>query len=144
MAENSAVMGIFLVLMLSEPSFGIAQDIYAPFDLLTTLLYINLTFFTFHKHNTVQAPLLVGCDVRNMTTETFELLTNKEVIAINQGETYSLFISAFFNSFKYAASIFVCMSRSFQIIVTNLSKEEFSFCRPTWGSGKESLCFRNR
>lgn len=33
-----------------------------------------------------QAPLLVGCDVRNMTTETYELLTNKEVIAVNQGE----------------------------------------------------------
>lgn len=33
-----------------------------------------------------QAPLLIGCDVRNMTTETYELLTNKEVIAVNQGE----------------------------------------------------------
>lgn len=32
-----------------------------------------------------QAPLLIGCDVRNMTTETFEILSNEEVIAVNQG-----------------------------------------------------------
>ncbi|KAL0321771.1 UNVERIFIED_CONTAM: Alpha-galactosidase 3 [Sesamum calycinum] len=30
------------------------------------------------------APLLIGCDVRNMTQETFEILTNEEVIAVNQ------------------------------------------------------------
>ncbi|KAI3689391.1 hypothetical protein L2E82_47347 [Cichorium intybus] len=30
------------------------------------------------------APFLVGCDVRNMTTETFEILSNKEVIDVNQ------------------------------------------------------------
>lgn len=34
----------------------------------------------------LQAPLLIGCDVRNMTAETFEILSNKEVIAVNQGE----------------------------------------------------------
>ncbi|XP_054798207.1 alpha-galactosidase 3 isoform X2 [Prosopis cineraria] len=32
----------------------------------------------------MKAPLLIGCDVRNMTAETFEILSNKEVIAINQ------------------------------------------------------------
>ncbi|KAL5569623.1 hypothetical protein UlMin_026198 [Ulmus minor] len=32
----------------------------------------------------MKAPLLVGCDIRNMTTETFEILSNKEVIAVNQ------------------------------------------------------------
>ncbi|KAI3690745.1 hypothetical protein L2E82_48952 [Cichorium intybus] len=32
----------------------------------------------------MKAPLLVGCDVRNMTTETFEILSNKEVIHVNQ------------------------------------------------------------
>ncbi|WOL14748.1 zinc finger BED domain-containing protein RICESLEEPER 1-like isoform X2 [Canna indica] len=31
-----------------------------------------------------QAPLLVGCDVRNMTNDTLTILSNKEVIAINQ------------------------------------------------------------
>ncbi|KAL5991272.1 hypothetical protein ACLOJK_012179 [Asimina triloba] len=30
------------------------------------------------------APLLIGCDVRNMTQETMEILSNKEVIAVNQ------------------------------------------------------------
>ncbi len=32
----------------------------------------------------MKAPLIIGCDVRNMSKETLELLTNKEVIAINQ------------------------------------------------------------
>ncbi|WOL18638.1 hypothetical protein Cni_G27435 [Canna indica] len=31
-----------------------------------------------------QAPLLVGCDVRNMANDTLTVLSNKEVIAINQ------------------------------------------------------------
>lgn len=35
----------------------------------------------------VQAPLLIGCDVRNLTAETLKILSNKEVIAINQGST---------------------------------------------------------
>lgn len=28
---------------------------------------------------------MIGCDVRNMTAETFEILSNEEVIAVNQG-----------------------------------------------------------
>lgn len=32
----------------------------------------------------IKAPLLVGCDVRNMSNETFRILTNSEVIAVNQ------------------------------------------------------------
>lgn len=32
----------------------------------------------------MKAPLLIGCDVRNMTTETLGILSNKEVIAVNQ------------------------------------------------------------
>ncbi|CAH2073537.1 unnamed protein product [Thlaspi arvense] len=31
-----------------------------------------------------KAPLLLGCDIRNMSKETMEIVTNKEVIAINQ------------------------------------------------------------
>ena len=31
-----------------------------------------------------KAPLLIGCDITNMSDETFEILTNEEVIAINQ------------------------------------------------------------
>ncbi|CBI35341.3 hypothetical protein VitviT2T_016181 [Vitis vinifera] len=33
-----------------------------------------------------KAPLLIGCDVRSMDNSTFELLSNKEVIAVNQDE----------------------------------------------------------
>lgn len=36
----------------------------------------------------LQAPLLIGCDVRNMTAETFEILSNEEVIAVNQGNKF--------------------------------------------------------
>ena len=32
----------------------------------------------------MKAPLLIGCDIRNMTSETVRILTNHEVIAINQ------------------------------------------------------------
>ncbi|KAI0519325.1 hypothetical protein KFK09_006768 [Dendrobium nobile] len=32
----------------------------------------------------MKAPLLIGCDVRNMSAETLEILSNKEVIAVNQ------------------------------------------------------------
>ncbi|KAK0592206.1 hypothetical protein LWI29_015155 [Acer saccharum] len=32
----------------------------------------------------MKAPLLVGCDVRNITAEAFEILSNEEVIAVNQ------------------------------------------------------------
>ncbi|OMO72159.1 Glycoside hydrolase, clan GH-D [Corchorus capsularis] len=31
-----------------------------------------------------KAPLLLGCDIRNMTKDTVEIITNKEVIAVNQ------------------------------------------------------------
>ncbi|KAF8369589.1 hypothetical protein HHK36_032388 [Tetracentron sinense] len=33
---------------------------------------------------TSKAPLLIGCDVRNATKETMEIISNKEVIAVNQ------------------------------------------------------------
>jgi alpha-galactosidase len=34
----------------------------------------------------LKAPLIIGCDVRNMTVETFSILTNKEIIAVNQDD----------------------------------------------------------
>lgn len=32
----------------------------------------------------MKAPLIIGCDIRNMTAETFEILSNPEVIAVDQ------------------------------------------------------------
>lgn len=32
----------------------------------------------------MNSPLMIGCDIRNMTPETKEILTNKDIIAINQ------------------------------------------------------------
>ena len=37
-----------------------------------------------------QSPLLIGCDVRTMSAEIRDLLANKEVIAVNQGQSFHL------------------------------------------------------
>ncbi|KAL6657194.1 hypothetical protein ACP70R_004974 [Stipagrostis hirtigluma subsp. patula] len=48
----------------------------------------GMTFAEYRSHFSIwalmKAPLLVGCDVRNMTSETLEILSNKEVIQVNQ------------------------------------------------------------
>ncbi|CAH1445440.1 unnamed protein product [Lactuca virosa] len=48
----------------------------------------GMSYLEYRSHFSIwalmKAPLLVGCDVRNMTAETFEILSNKEVIAVNQ------------------------------------------------------------
>ncbi|ERN05380.1 alpha-galactosidase 3 [Amborella trichopoda] len=48
----------------------------------------GMTFEEYRAHFSIwslmKAPLLIGCDVRNMTAETLEILSNKEVIAVNQ------------------------------------------------------------
>ncbi|KAI7758188.1 hypothetical protein M8C21_006517, partial [Ambrosia artemisiifolia] len=48
----------------------------------------GMTYLEYRSHFSIWAlmksPLLIGCDIRNMTAETFEILSNKEVIAVNQ------------------------------------------------------------
>ncbi|XP_077239143.1 melibiase family protein [Tasmannia lanceolata] len=48
----------------------------------------GMTYQEYRAHFSIwalmKAPLLIGCDVRNMTVETLEILTNEEVIAVNQ------------------------------------------------------------
>lgn len=48
----------------------------------------GMTYQEYRSHFSIwalmKAPLLIGCDVRNMTKETIEILSNKEVIAVNQ------------------------------------------------------------
>lgn len=48
----------------------------------------GMSYLEYRSHFSIwalmKAPLLVGCDVRNMTKETLEILSNKEVIAVNQ------------------------------------------------------------
>ncbi|XP_047325453.1 alpha-galactosidase 3 isoform X2 [Impatiens glandulifera] len=48
----------------------------------------GMTYDEYQAHFSIwalmKAPLLIGCDVRNMSAETVELLTNTEVIAVNQ------------------------------------------------------------
>ncbi|CAL5322794.1 unnamed protein product [Camellia sinensis] len=54
----------------------------------------GMTYQEYRAHFSIwalmKAPLLIGCDVRNMTAETLEILSNTEVIAVNQG-TYLAF-----------------------------------------------------
>lgn len=48
----------------------------------------GMTYQEYRAHFSIwalmKAPLLVGCDVRNMTAETYQILTNQEVVAVNQ------------------------------------------------------------
>ncbi|KAJ0975501.1 hypothetical protein J5N97_017466 [Dioscorea zingiberensis] len=48
----------------------------------------GMTYPEYRAHFSIwalmKAPLLIGCDARNMTAETLEILSNKEVIAVNQ------------------------------------------------------------
>lgn len=32
----------------------------------------------------LKSPLLIGCDLNNMSADTFRILSNKEIIALNQ------------------------------------------------------------
>jgi len=48
----------------------------------------------------VQAPLLIGCDIRSATPETLEILGNSEVINVNQGQIYKNLRRIFSRSFK--------------------------------------------
>ncbi len=47
----------------------------------------------------LNSPLMIGCDIRNMTDETKSILLNKDVIAINQDELGSQ--PFFANNYKY-------------------------------------------
>jgi alpha-galactosidase len=55
----------------------------------------GMTFAEYRSHFSIwalmKAPLLIGCDVRNMTSETMKILSNKEVIQVNQGIILILF-----------------------------------------------------
>lgn len=48
----------------------------------------GMTYEEYRAHFSIwalmKAPLLIGCDVRNITAETYGILTNTEVIAVNQ------------------------------------------------------------
>ncbi|KAK3004495.1 hypothetical protein RJ639_018758 [Escallonia herrerae] len=48
----------------------------------------GMTYPEYRAHFSIwalmKAPLLIGCDVRNMTAETYNILTNEEIIAVNQ------------------------------------------------------------
>ncbi|KAL8171439.1 hypothetical protein V2J09_023243 [Rumex salicifolius] len=48
----------------------------------------GMTYHEYRAHFSIwalmKAPLLIGCDVRSITAETMEILSNKEVIAVNQ------------------------------------------------------------
>ncbi|ONM18898.1 Alpha-galactosidase 3 [Zea mays] len=48
----------------------------------------GMTLAEYRSHFSIwalmKAPLLIGCDVRNMTSETMEILSNKEVIQVNK------------------------------------------------------------
>lgn len=103
----------------------------------------------------VQAPLLIGCDVRNMTAETMELLSNTEVIAVNQGKAWDWpHLSYAHHMIKDEVSVndnIICTVSLVQL--HNLLSILYVFCtsritifschRFTWCPGKEGPLFRN-
>ena len=40
------------------------------------------------KYDILREPLLIGCDIRSKTPQTIEIIGNKEVINVNQGQIY--------------------------------------------------------
>lgn len=87
-----------------------------------------------HAHNdksNVQAPLLIGCDVRKLTKETFEILSNEEVIAVNQGES-SLSIFIFFNNLTCHNLFKLCKFRK-----SKWKRNLFAFVDPLGVQGRK-------
>ncbi|KAF8672398.1 hypothetical protein HU200_049605 [Digitaria exilis] len=49
-----------------------------------------------------KAPLIIGCDVRHMSQETYDILANKEVIAVNQALVLSLLTGSYLTIWGHA------------------------------------------
>jgi len=88
---------------------------------------MNLDYY----HLVMQAPLIIGCDVRNMTTETFEILSNTEVIAVDQGISFLLVIGM----------LIELESRDYSLLLLMFCACLSPVCRSTWSSRKESFSF---
>lgn len=55
----------------------------------------------------LQAPLLLGCDVGNLTAETMPIIGNEEVIAVNQGIISSAMrVSLILDDYQQSSNIF--------------------------------------
>ncbi|KAL8505997.1 hypothetical protein ACS0TY_017016 [Phlomoides rotata] len=71
-------------------SWHTTDDIIDSWESMTTIADINDKWATYARPggwndpDMLEAPILVGCDVRNMTVETYEILTNEEVVVVNQ------------------------------------------------------------
>lgn len=71
---------------MSYPEYRSHFSIWALMKVFYSLFTQILSWSSFPIFALFQAPLIIGCDVRSMTTETYEILTNGEVIAVNQGK----------------------------------------------------------
>lgn len=67
----------------------------------------------------INAPLIAGNDLRNMTTETLNVLTNKEVIAVNQD---SLGIQGFKYEVKDSVEIWMKPLKNNEWVITYLNR----------------------
>ena len=54
------------------------------------LCLLDIALLTAVISYAMQAPLIIGCDVRHMSQNTYDILANKEVIAVNQGDLHTL------------------------------------------------------
>ncbi|KAH1255990.1 Alpha-galactosidase 1 [Glycine max] len=69
-------------------SWRITDDIRDNWDSMLSKADMNEVYADYARpggwNELPQAPLIIGCDVRNMTEDTKEILSNTEVIAVNQ------------------------------------------------------------
>ena len=88
------------------------------------------------------SPLMIGCDVRNMSEETFKLLTNKDLIAINQDEEARPPIFVRDNRGQHDNTI--CFKHlangEYAIALFNPSEKDKSIMLPYYEIGLDPLC----
>ncbi|KAF6149691.1 hypothetical protein GIB67_017424 [Kingdonia uniflora] len=67
-------------------SWRTTEDIKDNWESMTNKTDLNEAWASYagHDHDMLEFPLILGCDVRSMDKDTFTLLSNKEVIAVNQ------------------------------------------------------------
>ncbi len=88
------------------------------------------------------SPLMIGCDIRNMSEETLKLLTNKELIAINQDEEARppMFIRDNHGQFDATICFRHLANNEYAIAFFNPYEKENHFMLPYYEIGLDPLC----
>ncbi|KAI3458453.1 hypothetical protein Pfo_015116 [Paulownia fortunei] len=98
----------------------------------------GMTYQEYRAHFSIwalmKAPLLIGCDVRKMAAETFEILSNEEVIAVNQGKIFlccSAALSSVHDVNVYGHGFVVVLIHALAL-VSPFTSLRYHFCHSLW------------